>query len=486
MIYQPATGNIDKIIYNKKTEFVKANDSKILVLYGATGNGKSMHGLNKLLSRIFRAKRHERTFILAGKDIKTLEKRFINSASSVLNWKPYRGKWVYKMMGVGGSKVEFKTRTGLKYLYLTPFSSVSDYSRLLGDTINGAMVDEAVESDENFIREMVSRINRTVGSFGIFTSNGGDVEHYFHTGVVNKCRRIDEYVLEGIIPTPEIELKYFDEEMEKNDKWMYVHMSLEDNPTYTEEQLAEFYKMFPMGSFMHFSRILGVRGFDMNSPFSPFLSNIWLRREELGEFYPRRIVFSVDSGGHVFSKKEVPESEYVEGAYGTGDGGHTIMMVGGFDSSYRKFLLIDVFFPNHMHSNINVERIQDKVYNINEEFPRARKQQMFVDPADPSMLSMLRDRISGIEGVSPAVKRDNSINLDETVIVSMIQQWMMNGMFKMLDTANNRKWTYPALLNATLESNGKMRDNGRWDSDVRDSMKYIFSSMYMFLVNALE
>lgn len=237
---------------------------------------------------------------------------------------------------------------------------------------------------------------------------------------------------------------------------------------------------------MHFSRILGVRGFDMNSPFSPFLSNVWLRREELGEFYPRRIVFSVDVGGHVFSNKDLVGSEYVDGAYGTGRGGHTIMLIGGFDSRYKRFLLVDVFFPNHMHSNINVERIQERVYNVSEEFPMARKQQMFVDPADPSMLSMLRDRMRGIEGVSPAVKRDNSINLDEPVVVSMIQQWMMNGMFKMLDTPNNRKWTYNALLGASLESNGKMKDTGDWDSDVRDGLKYVFSSMYMFLVNALE
>ena len=149
-----AVGDIKTIIYNDKTSLIKRDSHKFLVIYGATGNGKSMVSTLKMIKRIFQAKVHEKNFILAGKDITTLEKRFINSDYSVLNWRPFKGKWVYKKQGVGGAKVIFKTKTGDKYLYLTPFNNKDAYSSILGNTLNGVFVDEAVEADDLFLQEI--------------------------------------------------------------------------------------------------------------------------------------------------------------------------------------------------------------------------------------------------------------------------------------------------------------------------------------------
>lgn len=106
---------------------------------------------------------------------------------------------------------------------------------------------------------------------------------------------------------------------------------------------------------------------------------------------------------------------------------------------------------------------------------------MFSDPADPSMLAMLRDRIVGVDGIMGATKRDNSINMEEKVIITLIQQYMMNGNFKMVDNEANRKWAYNSLVSATLEKDGKLKDNGSWEADFQDGLKYIFSSMYRLL-----
>ena len=475
---RPAIGDIRTILWTKKTEYVKASKHKILVLYGSTGNGKSMIATLKFISRVFNSAKHEQTFILAGKDITTLEKRFIDSNYSVFNWKPFKGKWVYKKLGVGGSKMIVETKTGKKNIYFTPFNNVGAYSRILGSTINGVMVDEAVEGDEMFLNEILGRIIRTQGSWGIFTSNGGDVDHFFYTHICNKCVRVDE-LIDGVYETPPEEVRYFDED--RNEDWLYMHMRLEDNPSYTKEQLETFYTLYPSGSFMYYSRVLGIRGFSMDSPFSSYMQDVWVKENELGVFYPNKIVFSVDVGGHVFSRKELPESEYVDGAYGTNKGGHTILVVGGFSNDYKRFTLLDTYFPNHMHTNINVERIQEKVYNISERFPRGRRLYMFSDPADPSMLAMLRDRIVGVDGIMGETKRDNSINMEEKVIITLIQQYMMNGNFKMVDNEANRKWAYNSLVSATLEKDGKLKDNGSWEADFQDGLKYIFSSMYRLL-----
>lgn len=496
-----AIGNIDTILWTDKTEFVRGLsgiDYKVLSMHGSTGNGKSMIGALKFLSRVMNSGRDKVNFVLAGRDITALERRFVNSNHSVFNWRPFKGMWSYKKVGVGGSKMTVRTKWGDKYINFIPFNNSNAYERIHGDTLHGVLVDEAVESDEQFLEEVLGRIIRTVGTWGIFTSNGGDPNHFFYTNIVNKCMRIEE-VLEGVSnPTPLEEVKYFNEAGRHKD-WLHVHMGLADNPAYTKEQLKLFDTLYPIGSFMHYSRVLGIRGFSQNAPFSPYMTNdIWIKKSELvrneerGDWRLANMVFSVDSGGHVFSDSVFVEHSdefgkwyggYRDGDYGTDNGGHTVMLTGAFNRDYSNFVLIDTYFPNHMHSNINVDRMYDRVYNVSVGFPMVSKPYLFVDPADTSMLSMFRDkRTSGVRQVRPSVKRDNSIGLDEPLVISLIQQYMMRGQFKILDTESNRKWFLGSMLNATLESDGKLVDNRDWESDIQDGLKYIFSSMYRLLV----
>lgn len=491
---QPALRNINTIQFTDKTRYVMGlseEEYPILIFHGATGNGKSMKSTLKYISRIMNAPRDRQTYVLAGRDIGALERRFVLSNRSVFNWYPFKGSWEYKKQGTGGAMIILKTRTGRKNIYLTPFNNVSSYSRILGETIDGVMVDEAVEADELFLQEMVARINRTKGSWGIFTSNGGDPQHYFYTHMVNKSKRIEE-LLEGVIETPEAEVKYYD--IERYDNYLTVHMALEDNPVYDREQLEMFYRLYPAGSFMYNSRILGVRGFTQNAPFSPYMdSSIFIKYDELREsdFYPARITFSVDVGGHVFDDSRLRfrhdmfgniHGGYNKGDYGTTDGGHTVMLTVGWSSKYDKALVIDTYFPNDMQDYINIDRIYDRVYNISMLFPRVRKPYMFCDPASPSMMAGLMAKRSGVDAVRKAVKRDSNINLDEVEVISKLQQYMMKGNFKILDTPSNREWFYEAMVQASLESNGKLVDNKKEQADIQDSLKYQFSSMFRLLI----
>ena len=85
-------------------------------------------------------------------------------------------------------------------------------------------------------------------------------------------------------------------------------------------------------------------------------------RGEQSAFYPNTMLFSVDVGGHVFSSKEMSGSAYKDGDYGTEKGGHTVCIVGAFSSDYKKFLLIDTYFPNRMIQNENANLINEKVF----------------------------------------------------------------------------------------------------------------------------
>ena len=490
-----ALNNINTIVYTNKTRYVMGLDTKefpILIWHGATGNGKSMKSTLKFLSRIMNAPRSQQTFVLAGRDITALERRFVKSNNSVFNWFPFRGAWEYKKQGTGGATIIVKTRTGKKNIYLTPFNNVSAYSRILGETINGVLVDEAVEADEMFMEEIVARINRTHGSWGIFTSNGGDPQHYFYTHMINKSIRIEELV-DGVIETPEAEVRYYDE-FDRDNKILTVHMGLEDNPVYDKEQLERFYRMYAPGSFMYNSRILGVRGFTQNAPFSPYMDGeFFINKEDLVEegFYPTKITFSVDIGGHVFAEEDIKVKGgmfgdiyggYKRDDYGTGQGGHTVMLSVGWNRDYSKAIILDVFFPNHMEEGTNVARMYERVYNISSKFPRVRKPYMFYDGSSPGMGAALMNNRSGVDAVRPAIKRDSSIELNEVVGIATIQQYLMTGRLKGLDTPEIRSFFYDAMVQASLESDGKLIDNKNWEADVQDTLLQTFTSMFRLLV----
>ena len=498
---KPALRDIDTIVWTDKTKYVRglsSSDAPLLMFHGATGNGKSMIATLKFLSRIYNAPRDRQVYVLAGRDTPALERRFVESNRSVLNWYPFRGKWKYKKQGVGGARIIVRTRTGDKFIYLTSFNNVAAYSRVLGETLDGVLVDEAPESDEMFLQEIVARIIRTDGTFGIFTGNGGDPNHYFYTHMVNISVPIDEKLDEaGIVDyirSPQEELRYYEDV--RNPKYLTVQMGLEDNPVYKKEQLEEFHRLYPAGSFMHNSRVLGVRGFTQNSPFSPYMNqDVFIKYDKLREegFYPQQITFSVDVGGHVFSRDEIRigsdlfsmddwHREYNKGDHGTTSGGHTGMLTVGWSDKYKQAVIIDTYFPNHMYDHINVERIYKRVYNISVKFPLVKKPYMFSDSASPGFFSQLRDARVGVGQVRYGVKRDNSINLDEKVAISTIQQYMMNGRFKILDTPANRLWFYEAMVQAGLESDGTLIDNKKEEADIQDMLKQTFMSMYRLLV----
>jgi len=478
-VLNPAVGSVKNIVMTDKLRTILEDDGQVITVYGATGNGKSMIEIYKGLGRIYNSERHEQTYLLAGKDITTLERRFIENNYSVFNWWPFKGKWKYKKIDKGGSRIIIETRVGKKYIYLTPFQNVNAYARVLGNTINGVIIDEAVEADDMFLQEIVTRVNRTQGSWLIQTSNGGDPNHFFYTGIVNKSV--------PMLDVPEEELTYFEVEEKRNLKWKFYHMKLEDNPTYSEEQLYNFYNMYPVGSFMYFSRILGVRGYSMSSPFSAYLKDALVSEREVVDKKPFNIVvFSLDSGGHVFSNKLMADSQYIDGDYGTNAGGHTLMMYGGFNRDYSEFTLLGGYFPNHMEQGINVERMNKHVAGVVDRYRWASRPYMFVDNADTNMLATSRNHIRNIGDIRPAVKRDNEIGLDEPVTISLIQQYFIKGKFKIVDNDFNNKWTIPALVQAKQDKDGKLLDNADWQADVQDCIKYIFSSMYRPIVNTLS
>ena len=59
---------------------------------------------------------------------------------------------------------------------------------------------------------------------------------------------------------------------------------------------------------------------------------------------------------------------------------------------------------------------------------------------------------------------------------------MMKGDFAILDTPSNRTYFYDSMVQASLETDGKLIDNRKEEADIQDALKYEFTSMYRMLI----
>lgn len=199
--------------------------------------------------------------------------------------------------------------------------------------------------------------------------------------------------------------------------------------------------------------------------------------------YPFEITWTVDGGGHVFSNKEMVGSIYREGERGTEKGGHTVMLTVGFSRDYRRVVVLDTYFPNRLLDQENVNLINHRVNEHIAQFPSAKRESMYVDAAASNLYSSLIATQYNVRAVKPAVKWDKFLDISEKNAVALVQQFMMRGDFKVLDTPENRRWFEGSMVGAKQDITGKILDNLSWESDVWDTLKYTFMSMYRLLID---
>lgn len=89
---------------------------KFQIIEGKTGSSKSIIGGIAAFHRIFKSPKEDNQFVIAATSIDTLERMIIDNKASFFN--VYKKVCTYKGSGLGGARVEIKTPTGIKKLYL--------------------------------------------------------------------------------------------------------------------------------------------------------------------------------------------------------------------------------------------------------------------------------------------------------------------------------------------------------------------------------
>lgn len=237
------------IILNNKAQALLKDKPKFMLLSGPTGTGKTFLGGLHTFFRIMTAPANRSVFAIVAESQGTAEKMFVDDAASFVNIFP-------NCRYVSGKKphIRVQTVTGLKRIYLGGYSTKRDWTKILGLNLDGIHIEEMSIADDDFIREAFVRASRLSHGWLTGTTNGGLPEQIFYTEFFNKGW-FDEK-LNPNIPQEEREAM-----LDIDRRFKYWYWGFDDSATLEQQQIADLYNLFPVGSFFFNSKILGIRGY---------------------------------------------------------------------------------------------------------------------------------------------------------------------------------------------------------------------------------
>lgn len=241
----------NEIVVTPKIKAILKDKARYMLFEGVTGSGKSFVAGLKIFLEICASGEKDTQFVVAGQSQSTIEKTIIDNPASFYNI--FKAVCEYKPAGVGGAHIKIYTTTGYKKLYFVGYRDKARWKDILGLTLAGIWIEEVNIADDDFVRECFTRAVRT-GAWIRATCNGAEPDRICYTEFFNKGRPLLEYEKE--IPPSTIEELH---KMPADINYRYWFWHFRDNPTLTQEQIAELYTTHPVGSFYYNTKILGVR-----------------------------------------------------------------------------------------------------------------------------------------------------------------------------------------------------------------------------------
>lgn len=282
--------------------------SKFMMLNGPTGTGKTFLGGIHTFFRIMMAPAKQNTFAIVAESQGTAEKMFVDDNSSFVNIFP-------NCRYVSGKKphIRVQTKTGLKRIYLGGYSTKRDWTKILGLNLDGLHIEEISIANDDFIREAFVRASRFDHGWLTATTNGGIPEQIFYTEFFDKGWYDEEW--NPNMPTIERDaMKNIDARFQT---WYW---GFDDSATMGEQQIADLYNLFPVGSFFFNSKILGVRGYSEGLLYAKIIND-----------------------GHLIKFEDINLSSIIELDIGAdlGDSAKTVFTLSGATHKYQRAVVVD-------------------------------------------------------------------------------------------------------------------------------------------------
>ena len=433
---------LSDIKLREKHRHILRSKQRVIFLEGVTGSSKSFIAGLAFYLRVFKTEESKTQFVIAATSTTVAEKMFIDNPSSFLNM--FSQVCEYKKQGIGGSRIELQTPTGIKTVYLVGYDSKSRYKQILGLNVHGFLIEEAHIAGDEFIQESFTRLYRDNG-FMYLTGNAGLPDQLIYKNYLNKARPPEEFANELPAETW-AELN----NSERDETFTYYFFKFDDNPTLSQLQIDAMYSIHPVGSFEYNSKIIAVRGYTEGLLYAPYIDDIWIDRKKTGN----RVRFS-EMNPFVFEKIYI--------GVDIGSTAKTIFTIVGITRNYQRAVVID----SHVVSE--EADYNDIVNEFNKWFmpylSLYRKiDGIYPDSADPLFIKTLRNNI-----LVKNVNISGSIKKTIQERVTLKQQLLYQKRLLFTEKAENQRY---ALAKIRADGKGGHVDDSSENIDFNDSLDY--------------
>lgn len=308
---------ISDIKLTQKHRDLLNDKTQVIFVEGVTNSGKSFILGIKFITAIMNSPASHKQFMIAGQSTPVLEKMYIQNPASFYNL--FRPVCEYKQQGQGGSRIEVRTPTGVKYVYLVGYDNTRRWKDILGLTIKGSLIEEINIANDEFVSELFIRTFRNNG-FLYASSNGAEETLRVYTDYLDKGRPLPQY--EKDVPPETMELL---KKQKPSERYRYYFFGFDDNPAMPEEDKRALFEEIPEGSWEHTTKLLGLRGAREGAIFAPFMT----RKK------------NIISTQELFSPNtKYPILQYTIGI-DVGGADYTVFTLNAFTLGYKEHIVVD-------------------------------------------------------------------------------------------------------------------------------------------------
>lgn len=397
----------DQVIWTDKMRAVFSDTAPVIHLVGSMGTSKTLVGGLTFFDRIMNAPANVNQFAIIGVSSVLVKRNFVDKADSLYNI--HKGLCTEYSDGnkdAAGSHFCIKTKTGKKIVYIAGADNKTSYTNILSLDLGGILLDELSALHPDVIREAYGRVQRLAyPGWLITTTNGGNPAQEFYTELVNHA------TVQFRETVPKIEL---DEMIEDRPDEHYYHFNLiDDCPHKTKEQTERLINSYPVGSFYHFSKILGCRGYSEGAMYALLLNDV--EPVSFGDLNIRafeEVVATVDVGASVNGDDDSKS--------------HTIVHIGGYTRNYHRVVPIASKKINSIEHRDIIEEAENWLYSYWLKF-YGKFKAILIDKADYKLVSTWQNhsRWRGTVSVIGCVKTHKTLCPDLVARAGVKCQLMM-------------------------------------------------------------
>ena len=397
----------DRVIWTDKMRAIFADDAPVIHLCGAMGTSKTLVAGLLFFDRVRNAPANVNQFAIIGVSSVLAKRNFVDKADSLYNI--HRGMCSEYSDGnkdAAGSHFCIHGKYGKKIVYIAGADNRSSYQNILSLDLGGILLDELSALHPDVWREAYGRVQRLAyRGWLITTTNGGNPTQEFYSELVNHATVMYRDRV------PKIEL---DEMVGDRADEHYYHFNLQDDcPHKTAEQTERLVNSYPVGSFYHYSKILGCRGFSEGALYAQLLGETQLVSfADLNLSAFEEVVATVDVGASI-NGDDTNKS-------------HTIIALGGYTKQYHRIVAIASKKISSIEHRDIIEEAEDWLYPYWLKF-YGKLKTILIDKADYKLVGTWQNhsRWRGKVSVLGCVKTDKFLCPDLATRAAVKCQLMM-------------------------------------------------------------